>query len=149
MADPDIAPIFARLLEHPLAESPYDKIRYLTLDHKGRPLYAITGKDGVLRGRMGARRALEEAAREWSAQCFYHRAECEDNPDGLLVTKRQCDHVLASTREGEEDLHNLVLCCEHANSRKGALPICEFDRDNAQRYLAGLSRHLSRALRGA
>ena len=132
-----------RIAAHPIRKAPDNKIHYVRRDGNRVPLYAVETPSGERLPPRRADHALAEAARRWTVHCYYHGAACPDNRNAPLKDKRQRDHVLPVTRGGPNHLHNLVLCCEHYNSRKSDAHLCEIDPASGQRYLEQLSRHIS------
>lgn len=126
---------------HPLASTPYDKLRYVRLDKRRVPLYTV---EGCGERASGAFDALGRAFAKYGGQCFY----CSKKLDGKLSSGGpHRDHVIARRKERNDLVHNLVIACGKCGAEKGDKPIERFRRDAAGKYLEALNRHLSICLR--
>jgi 5-methylcytosine-specific restriction endonuclease McrA len=125
---------------HPISGLPYEKIRFVRMNAKRIPLYAVDEHEGE----CGAAKALDRAFRLYGGQCFY----CQTNfqPQAFSTGGAHRDHVVADSSGGSERLHNLVVACQACGSRKSNKPLRKFRPEAADRYLAVLERHIANAL---
>lgn len=127
---------------HPLAGSPYDKLRYARLDKRRVPLYTVASCGDH---ESGAYDALGRAFAKFGGECFY----CAEQLTGgkLSSSGPHRDHVIAQSKGRNDLLHNLVIACGKCGAKKGRKPIEEFQPEAAGKYLEALNRHLSICLR--
>jgi len=124
---------------HPLRHGPYNAIKFVRLNHHGKPLYRV-GKSAK---ELGAAAALRAAFKEHGAQCFHCNKIMEPQALSYDCTR---DHVRPKKDGGREYLHNLVIACGSCNRSKGASDIVTFRPKAGRKFLRALDAHLVHCL---
>ena len=128
------------LAAHPLRHAPYNAIKFVRVDHNGRPLYKV----GNCAKEMGAASALRDAFRQFGANCFHCKKPMPPQPLSQECTR---DHVRPKKDGGGEFLHNLVVACGPCNKSKGSSDVISFRPSVGSKYLRALDAHLVRCLK--
>jgi len=120
---------------HWAAQLPYRTIVYIR-SNRTTPLFAVAGVEG---GPWKAIKALKLASRKYKSSCFY----CgNDSKLGALTI----DHIDPRTRDGKDDLSNLVLACRPCNLLKADKPIETFRPELGREWLSTLLRQVQERL---
>ncbi|HEU0134356.1 MAG TPA: HNH endonuclease signature motif containing protein [Allosphingosinicella sp.] len=124
----------------PFPGLPYEQIEFVRLDAKRVPLYRVKGYPEV----AGAFQVLGRAFERFGGECFYCGKKFR--PDSFSKNKAHRDHVVADSSGGSPRLHNLVIACVRCGTLKANKPVRQFRPKAADKYLAILEAHISRAL---
>lgn len=131
---------------HPLSGSPYDKLEFVDRNHKGVPLYRVSGSNDPP---AGAFQALGTAFALYGGKCFYCPTKFKPQPLSNETTRAHRDHVIATSQGGSNLLHNLVIACGKCGRSKANDPIHDFMPRSAKIYLDALNKHIADCLREA
>lgn len=123
------------IFAHPIDKHPYNLLYYSHTDGNDCHIYDVYDTDGNVRMQAGALNALRQANRLAPTSCWY----CND---GLVPAEVHRDHVEPRAKNGENDLHNILISCPDHNTRKADHSIAAFNEDGATRYLTAMHRHL-------
>ena len=132
-------PLQKAVAAHPLADEPYDRIKFSRVDGKGTPLYKV----GKGKTELGAATALRTAIERFGGTCFHCKTVM---PPQRLSDQCTRDHLRPRWDGGGNYLHNLVVACGTCNRAKGRTGLISFRPDVGAEYLKALDEHLIRCL---
>jgi hypothetical protein len=135
-----VKPLQKAIAAHPLAVSPYDRIKFSRVDNFGTALYKV----GNGKREMGAATALRTAIERFGGTCFHCKASMPPQPLSQQCTR---DHLRPKHDGGGDYLHNLVVACGPCNRQKGGTDVISFRPEAGDEYLKALDAHLIRCLK--
>jgi len=121
-----------KIAPHPLRINPYNQIRFARFNQHGAALYVV-GSDKRERGSV---ETLKSAFQLFGGQCFHCKMALKS---GKLSEVGSIDHVRPKSAKGTDDLHNLVIACQHCNRLKANRPLARFNGDLGDEYLVALN----------
>ncbi len=124
---------FVDSFSHPLDERPYRMVVFSGFDQNHVPVYWVAGTTNAV---LNAKNALSGAVKLHGGNCFF----CAKDE------KLTIDHVIPTSRGGDEGLANLLVSCEPCNKKKAAKAIERFDAKAARRWLTAVMQQNRRRI---